>query len=249
MAAQTEEMVPVFIIAAVVASLATSAFANCRSAKPVSGIIADGGTSLGFQLRVGEQRYVIAGLHSERPIAMKSEAISLHPISEPDRYGRIAVMVGQGDSFLQETWLKAGKGIIYSRNLAGECLKQLRKAEDAGRAAKLGWWRENMAFPAENPAAIAEKKGLFAVVSGRILSIGDRKRRLYLNFGQNWAEDFTISVAKTGAGRFNGNVDELIAAQGRRVEVRGLVELARGPLIRLFHVSQIRFLNEPAIRR
>lgn len=253
MPAQTEEMVPAFAFAFITVSLAsglaTDALAKCGSEASFTGKVVEGGTSVEFQLQASEQRYVMAGLHSDRPLAVGRETLSLHPISGPDRYGRTAVLAATGDSFLQQEWLEAGKAIVYGRGLTDGCLEVFRKAEDVGRAAKRGWWGENSVFSAQNPARIAARQGRFAVVSGRILSVGNRKRRLYLNFGQNWAEDFTVSVAKTGAGRFNGNVDELIAAKGRRVEIRGLVELARGPLIRLFHVSQIRFLDEPAKRR
>lgn len=240
-------MVPVslslLINAALVTFLATAAMADCRSGAALDGQIAEGGTSRTFQLKGAEQRYVIAGLYSERPLKLGRETVSLHPLSEPDRYGRVAVTAFGGESLLQSKWLEQGKAIIYGRNVSGACLEEMRRAENVARAENLGWWRENAVFRSYQPQEIAKRKGRFAIVSGRILSVGDRKRRLYLNFGHNWAEDFTVSVAKTGAGRFNGDVDELIAAKGRRVEIRGLVELARGPLIRLFHVSQIRFLD------
>lgn len=243
MPAQTEEMVPAVIIAMLAATTATAAVAQCRTGPPVSGTVTEGGSARVFQLVDADQLYTLAGLHTEQPIAMPARNAVLHAVSEADRYDRIPVMVSSGETGLQEAWLREGKAIIYGRSVTGACLEALREAEDVARSANYGWWRKNAVFRSDRPAEISSRQGRFAVVSGRILSVGDRKRRLYLNFGQNWSEDFTVSVAKTGAGRFTGSMDELIAARGRRVEIRGLVEMARGPLIRLFHVSQIRFLD------
>ncbi|MEN0039929.1 MAG: thermonuclease family protein [Pseudomonadota bacterium] len=249
MPAQTEEMVPAVLIAVFVSNIVTAAMAECRAGPTVSGAMAEGGTSRIFQLANAKQRYMVAGLHIEKPIVMPTGEFVLHTVAEPDRYDRIPVIVSSGGTNLQEDWLKRGRAIIYGRSLTQTCLNTLRKAEDVARAANRGWWRKNTVFRSDRPGDISLRQGRFAVVSGRILSVGDRKRRLYLNFGQNWAEDFTVSVAKTGAGRFTGSMDELIAAQGRWVEIRGLVEMARGPLIRLFHASQIRFLDGPEVLR
>lgn len=89
--------------------------------------------------------------------------------------------------------------------------------------------------------------GQFVVITGLVASVGDRKRRLYLNFGQNWEQDFTVSVVKSGRGAFKerkaGALARLQALTGKTVRVRGVLEQRQGPLIRLADEAQIEILE------
>ena len=85
--------------------------------------------------------------------------------------------------------------------------------------------------------------GRIALIQGKVASVGDRKRRLYLNFGQNWSQDFTVSVVKSGSGAFKGNVARLGGLEGKTVRIRGIIEQRQGPLIRLFDESQIEIMD------
>ena len=76
--------------------------------------------------------------------------------------------------------------------------------------------------------------------------------RLYLNFGDDWRTDFTVTVAPGDARLFDDDpvwAPLLDAAGGlagladRRVRVRGWLGRYNGPEITLTHPEQIEFLD------
>ena len=77
------------------------------------------------------------------------------------------------------------------------------------------------------------------MVEGEVLSIGDRKRRLYLNFGKDWSTDFTAIADKSGSNQYIGSIDALKMSKGRRIRARGILEWRGGPMIRLTHDWQV----------
>ncbi|WP_158091181.1 hypothetical protein [Thalassospira mesophila] len=92
--------------------------------------------------------------------------------------------------------------------------------------------------PGDNGAVdVKNGIGLFAVVTGKPVSVEQQKRRLYLNFGVDWHHDFTIALDQK-------QVETLTQAGinpadwvGRTVIVRGTIENRGGPYIGLAALS------------
>lgn len=165
-----------------------------------------------------------------------------------DRYGRVSVQVWrepQGD-WLQGQALSSGiaayngKTFSISATCRGVLIGHERRAIEQSQGR---WGLPGALIAASDHHNILLKNGQFAVVEGRVLSVGDRERRLYLNFGQNWSEDFTVSIVKKGKGAFKGSLSRLIDLRGKTVRIRGVVEERRGPLIRVFDDGQIDVLG------
>ena len=68
--------------------------------------------------------------------------------------------------------------------------------------------------------------------------------RIYLNFGTNWRDDYTVSVAPSNARTFieAGLGPEALA--GRRIRVRGWIYERNGPMIDATHPEQIELVED-----
>jgi hypothetical protein len=126
----------------------------------------------------------------------------------------------------------AGLAMVDPTHPEGLGDPQLLAAEQAARERGLGLWAEARYKPlAVDAPALGERAGQFAIVEGRIRSIGEREQRTYLNFGSDWSSDFTIIVPRRV---WTGLVDRGLTAaalRGRRIRARGILENWQGTAI------------------
>ena len=179
--------------------------------------------------------YTLAGLASDTPLPLPKPGtdITLAVTGDVlDRYRRAPAHVFAGGRWLQADRLGKAGAFADPSSASPACRDALLAAEG-----------KTTSIPAWKPEQVAERTGRFAVVTGRVESIGDRSTRLYLNFGLVWTKDFTVMVAKKGRNRYRGDLQALQALAGQRVTVRGTVESNGGPLLRLLDESQI-FVHE-----
>ena len=189
-------------------------------------------------------RYVLAGLAfgpapaAQRQARLAALLAGTAPVvvptaARPDRWGRLPALIAVPDA----PWPEGVAGRLVAEGLAlarpaglpAPCRRGLLAREAA--AAKTGGGGQAALLQGDDPAAILAIEGRFAVVEGRIRSIGRRSARLYLNFGTIWSEDFTVSIGN----RFLRNLEASgmtgATLEGRRVRVRGVVARSGGPLI------------------
>jgi len=218
----------------------------CIGKGAINGIF-DGFTRGGtFALQGDEQRYVLAGVFLSEPdkLAKLSGEVVLQPIDGGlDRYRRQRVNLFQGEHWIQAEAVLAGRALVFGSSGSAACSSLLNNLEQRALKNRAGVWRDGeLPLAADRPKRLTPWVGRFVVVEGRVVSVGDRERLLYLNFGENWAQDFTVAVVKTGANAFNGNIRRLQRLSNRRVQVRGYLEERQGPLIRLVDDTQIKIL-------
>lgn len=185
---------------------------------------------------------LLASLLSARPLI----ACLFGP--DPDRYGRLPVdVVDPNDPFsLRRHLVAEGLALVHPRSRVDTCCAALYRAEAGARRAGKGVW--------VNPAGLIRKINRqtgstslpvsdFAIVEGRILSVGDRERALYLNFGRRWSTDFTVAVAKSGFSGTEEDLERLAGLAGKRVRVRGVSDAWQGGRIRVTDPDQIEILT------
>jgi hypothetical protein len=122
------------------------------------------------------------------------------------------------------------------------CLAELLAFERDAREAGAGLWREQTPMSAWSNA-IREGGPRFELIEGDVVSIGRTERTVYLNFGNNWSTDFTVTMTTADAATIEaegGPFDDLV---GRRIRVRGWMEQWDGPWIRVDHAEQIELLD------
>jgi endonuclease YncB( thermonuclease family) len=150
-----------------------------------------------------------------------------------DRYGRVvayAYTERDGDQiFVQGELITSGYARVGDRVAGRACATELLAREAAARRAKLGLWADPYYAPlqAETPAAVLAHRGQFALVEGTVVSVRESGPTIYVNFGQRWSEDFSVTVRKRNERSFADAGLNLKGLEGRHVFVRGFVE-ARG---------------------
>lgn len=164
-----------------------------------------------------------------------------------DRYGRAvghAYLVGTASETSLGVLL-AGAGLARVSAPLGDasCTGPLLAAERAARDIGLGLWPTNPPFSAYDPA-LGDAAAGFALVEGRVLSIGRRERTVYLNFGRDWSTDFTVSMTSAVAETLEAAGGPLDTLVGQRVRIRGLLSHRDGPWIRVDGAWQIELLDD-----
>jgi len=167
---------------------------------------------------------------------------------DPDRYGRIL-----GDAVdpkhpfsLRRHLIAEGLALVHPRSRIDTCCAALYRAEASARRAGKGVWAD----PAGVIRRIDHRTGStdlplsdFTIVEGRVLSVGDRERDLYLNFGRRWSTDFTVTVSKTAFSGTDRDLQRLAGLAGKRIRVRGVSDAWQGGRIQVFDPDQIEILT------
>jgi micrococcal nuclease len=211
--------------------------------------LADGRTVrlAGIRLPVGhdalaeQARATLAGLLAGRAVRLGTSAAPV------DRYGDLVAQVESVDGkWLQGALLERGLAEVQTR--PGEVARAaaMLALERAARTARRGLWADP-AFAPRSALRVANAIGSFQIVQGRVLRIAPHGDYVYLNFGRDWRSDFTVRLRRTELdGRFAQAGLDVLGLAGRRIEVRGFVLDAGGPLIELSHPEQIQVLPDGA---
>jgi len=165
-----------------------------------------------------------------------------------DRYQRLfayAYTVRDGEEFFtQGAMISSGFARVGDQvgNLA--CAVELLGLENAARTAKLGLWANPYydVLNAETPMDVLTRRGRYALVEGKVVSVRESGATIYVNFGRRWSESFAVTVSKQNERKFAAAGLDLKRLEGRLVRVRGWIE-ARGttgsPWIEAAHPEQI----------
>lgn len=223
----------------------------CAAGNAVSGSLETTLDANGFMIAGDRRTYVLAGIHAVSAAALrryKGTPLKLWlGEGRTDRFGRNPVQAfgSENEAWIQGELLKEGWTVAYGIGLPSDCMAALKQMEKQARARSAGVWAEgNLLFQARDVEELARRQGTFAIVEGTVETVGNRRNRLYLNFGPNWSEDFTATIIKKGRNAFSGDLQALAHLGGRRVHIRGMIENAGGPLIRVFDGSQIDILGD-----
>jgi micrococcal nuclease len=189
-----------------------------------------------------EARDALAGLVRGRRVRLRYGGL------RRDRHGRaLAHLVREDGLWVQGEMLARGMARVYSfadnRALVPEMLAVEARAREAGR----GIWGDPY-YRVRTPEELAAATGSFQLVEGRVQAAAVVRGRLYLNFGADWREDFTITVAPRDRPAFArafaaAGLESLEAFGGLRVRVRGWIDDYNGPMIEADHPEQIELLE------
>lgn len=189
------------------------------------------------------------------------KTVSLHHGGRrDDRHGRILahVFVAGGDGaslWLQQELLRLGLARVYTFRDNRACAAELLAVEGEARQARRGIWADPFyeIRDAADEQALDRLHGRFELVEGRVMSAAVVRGRIYLNFGEDWRRDFTVTVAPRDARLFLDDpiwrtlldaADGQPGLEGRRVRVRGWLGRYNGPEMTLTHPEQIELLDD-----
>ncbi|WP_125461728.1 MULTISPECIES: thermonuclease family protein [Rhodomicrobium] len=179
-----------------------------------------------------------------------------------DRYGRMLAQVmilGDGAPvWLQGKLVEAGLARVISFPENRLCVAELLAKEEESRAAQRGLWKSGFfaVRQAQAQDVLATLAQSYEIVEGRVSTVKESRGRTYINFGQDWRQDFTVFISEKSAGAFAGTGTEAPERElkpaeltGRRVRVRGWIKNFNGPSISVSHPEQIEILDSVAAIR
>ncbi|EAV42597.1 SNase-like nuclease [Stappia aggregata IAM 12614] len=158
---------------------------------------------------------------------------------------------GGDAALLQAELLRAGVAIFAPDRAEAACADALRAAETEASQTKAGLWGKSaprLVYSADAPKSFTSAFGHYVIARGRIVSLGKTRSTRYLNFGNYWKTDFTVTLkasdeddVNTALGRSGWTLDAL---EGQVVEIRGSVQDRDGPSVVLRHPEQLVVLND-----
>lgn len=177
-------------------------------------------------------------------LALKRTVLLYFGGARIDRNGRtLAQLVRDDGLWLQAEMLRLGMARVYSFPDNRTGVTALLAIEAAARQARSGLW-SNPFYAIRTPETLNGLAGTYQLVEGMPLRVSDTKKALYLNFGQDWRQDFTVKLDATLLTHFLKSGVDLRRLEGKRVRVRGWLREAGGPLIDLTHPEQIERLED-----
>lgn len=143
----------------------------------------------------------------------------------------------------QGSIIASGLGRVYITAENPETALEMLAIEDDARSKSTGFW-DNPAWSVRAADDINMNSEEFAIIEGTIYSAQQRDNNLYLNFSDNWREDFTIQIPAVQRKLFSQLGMNPYDWGNKKVRVRGWVESYNGPMVKLLHPAQIEFLDE-----
>jgi endonuclease YncB( thermonuclease family) len=160
-----------------------------------------------------------------------------------DRYDRIRVQAFEADG----TWLQVA---LLRRGLArgeiapdrSDCAAELYAAEAEARTQHLGLW-SSPAYAVRDATAMNAPAGTFQILEGKVLHVGMNDGRVFLDFGEDYRRDFTAIIAPDDRKTFRAMGIDPRDYRGKRIRLRGTVQIYKGPEIEIANPAQIELLQ------
>jgi endonuclease YncB( thermonuclease family) len=165
--------------------------------------------------------------------ARGGEAALVQGPGRRDRWNRMSLRLrslGEPTLDWAHGLVEAGLALVDAGLDGVFCQPELLALEATARERRLGVWADERYKPldANQSERLRERIGSFVLVEGRVRSIGERKQRVYLNFGGLWAEDFTIIIPRTTWKQMLDRGLGAEALKGRRIRARGILQPWQG---------------------
>ncbi len=160
-----------------------------------------------------------------------------------DRYNRLLAHLHDPDgTWIQGELLRLGMARVYSFKDNRAMVANMLAIEQQARVEKRGIWRHRF-YTVRNAEKVHRDIGSFQLVEGWVRKVAALRKYTFLNFGDNWRNDFTVAVRANARHLFKSSGLDLNSLEGRLVRVRGWVKSRNGPMIEASHPEQIEILQ------
>lgn len=205
-------------------------------------------------LLAGGETVALAGLepvfddpHAARAVSEARRRIGSGPVrlrdTRRDRHGRLSAQVETAEGvWLQEALLRAGLARFLGGLEDAETIRALRAAETSARTERRGLWADP-GFAVRRAERYGWVEPGFAIVEGRVLRAARVGDRVYLNFGEDWREDFTASWPARRMRDFAEAGFDPESLDGAQLRMRGWVRFYNGPFMEIHAPDQIERLD------
>lgn len=156
-----------------------------------------------------------------------------------DRYGRALAHLFLNDgTWVQGEMLLSGMARVYSFADNRSIVDDMYAEEYKARINNTGIWALDY-YKIKPQEITGDHTNSFQVISGRVLEVATVRNNTYLNFGENYREDFTIVIPNKVKKMFEQKDINLSNLQGKNIFVRGWLKYYNGPSINLTHPEQL----------
>ena len=159
-----------------------------------------------------------------------------------DRYNRLhAHLQVPGGAWIQYLFLQQGLARVETFTTSPLTTPYLLGIEAVARDQRKGLWSLK-AYEPLSTDILKNKMDRFQIIEGTIHKTAEVKGVIYLNFGDNWREDFTIKLTKDMRRNFKDKGQSLLDLKDRSIRIRGWLFWENGPMISLYHPEQLEIL-------
>lgn len=145
-----------------------------------------------------------------------------------------------------ETWTQGmlialGVARVRTTKYNPEMAAQMLNLEDQARTQKVGLWAMEE-YNVLTPTSTFKHIGSYQIIEGQVISVSMRRNKLYLNFGNNWKQDFTVRLNPNRYQDFEKNGLPPRRWSGKSIRIRGWLESYNGPFLDIDHPERIEAL-------
>lgn len=194
--------------------------------------------------RDGTPGHALAMQFVDRALDGVAVELIIGNVERMDRFGNLMADIDLGGETLAEALVRSGYAMAYSWPDTRPEAARLLPMEMEAREAERGLWGAGIfAIRSPEPNGLALYLETVQIIEGRVISIGDTRDRLYLNFGFDYRTDFTVSIDQSDTARFEESGLDLRALEGRMIRVRGWIQAINGPSMSVDHPERIEVLT------
>ena len=177
--------------------------------------------------------------------ARRGSTLTLVPRGPPDRWGRehVDAQLDGGDLDLAGGLIGAGLAYADAGEADSLCRAALLTVKAAARERRLGVWAAPLPGAGDG-SVLRALAGRFAVIEGRVRHVGERSTRTYLDFAARGEDGLTVTVTKRTWRMMRARGLNADSLTGRRVRVRGILEVRRGPTVDAASAEAIEVLGD-----
>ncbi len=161
-----------------------------------------------------------------------------------NRMGHIVAHIRRADDqvWVQGTILRLGLARVKTEKKASELSGQMYIYEQMAIRESLGLWSKKD-YKIHAPENLEWAIGSFQIVQGRVKSVSMNENRTFLNFGDDWRTDFTVTIPPSEMKVFYSMETTPQGWNGKLIRVRGWVSALNGPSMEINHPEAIQLLE------
>jgi len=149
----------------------------------------------------------------------------------------------KGKAWVQGTLLSLGLARARTTRVNAEMAAQMFLHEIDAREEKRGLW-VGEAYNILDAADIDESAlNHYQIVQGRVKNVTINKNRTFINFGDNWRDDFTAVIEPSDRGLFERAGIDPMLWKGNTIRVRGWLGFYNGPNMEIDHPQGVEVLT------
>ncbi len=148
-----------------------------------------------------------------------------------------------GYIWTQGLLLSLGVARVRTSKYNPEMAHQMLKLEKEARENKSGMWNMDE-HQILTPDKAQEHIGSYQIIEGKVQNATLRKNKLYLNFGKNWRDDFTVAISAFDLKQFIKKKIDPKSWNGKLIRVRGWIRSYNGPYMEIDHAERFESLFE-----